>query len=421
MTAQPSAWVPIEWPAEWNDPARLSLLDGTPFNCVLAPLAMRDAAAKRGLAAPDIAWRSWKEVNWRAPGDVVAINDAFWPELQRKSDSGQDAGPTGAPWLDANGWLILYARSRAAGAPVWIKSPPPEETPTPRTEQLLLAASEACAFGALRPAWLPSDLASGVASGNSAALATWRRIWQHAAWHEARSAMRHWPVASSLLLVSDFTGPNEFLSSETMLLAARRNLLFQPVETSRLTAKDLSGRKAVLYVDRQPPALAQKKLLEQFAGQGGLLIAQKSPGFAPGKPLPGRHPRFEIAAAGKGRIALARSEFDDPWVLAQDTHLLMSRRWDPVRLFNPGSLIIHYTVAPGGARGAVHLLNYTLQPVSHDVIVQIAAPCKAARFLIPGRPQPLAASIERVSGRQEIRVAAFSVYLAVELELTRDA
>lgn len=420
MTPQPSAWVPFEWPAEWNGPARLPLLDGTPFNCVLAPPALRGAAEKRGLAAPDVAWHSWKEVNWRAPGAVVAINDALWPELQRRANT-QDAGPTGAPWLDANGWLIVYARSRAAGVPVWIKSPPPEDVRTVRIEQLLLAASESYAFGARRPVWLPPDLASGAAAGNAAAHKDWRRLADHSAWHEAHSAMRDWPVAARLLLVSDFSGPNEFLSSETMLLAARRNLLFQPVETARLTAKDFAGRKAALYTDLAPPPPAQKELLEQFAAQGGLLIAQKSAGFAPGKPLPDQHPRFDLAAAGKGRIALAKTEFDDPWLLAQDAHLLMSRRWDPVRLFNPGSLILHHTVSPDGARAAVHLVNYSLQPAAHNVIVQVAAPCKAARFLIPGQAQPLPAAIEKVSGRQEIRVSPFGVYVAIELELTRDA
>ena len=44
---------------------------------------------------------------------------------------------------------------------------------------------------------------------------------------------------------------------------------------------------------------------------------------------------YKMYNVGKGQIAVAEEGFQDPYQVAVDTHLLVSRRNDLVRLYNP--------------------------------------------------------------------------------------
>ena len=107
----PADWIPIEWPAQWG-PGQLSLLRDTPFNALAfkaaPPPALAAAARAAGLQAPAVAWHAWTDVDWAQSADVLAIGDGFWPAYSWKGVADGTAGPTGEPWLDANGWLYLY-------------------------------------------------------------------------------------------------------------------------------------------------------------------------------------------------------------------------------------------------------------------------------------------------------------------------
>ena len=68
--------------------------------------------------------------------------------------------------------------------------------------------------------------------------------------------------------------------------------------------------------------------------------------------------RYEWRTSGKGRIAFAKSEFDDPWVVAQESVLLISHRYDLLRFWNGGSVGSYFTVAPDRKRALVQILFY---------------------------------------------------------------
>ena len=123
-----------------------------------------------------------------------------------------------------------------------------------------------------------------------------------------------------------------------------------------------------------------------------------------------------ILAMGKGRMALARAAFDDAWTLAEDAHLLMSRRYDPVRLFNGGLLHTHTVGSVDGHRSLVHIVNYGAEPFFHAVVLQVTRPIRSAKSYLSGSTETKTLEISGDPARPEIVIPHFSVYLAVELE-----
>ncbi|MBI5083495.1 MAG: hypothetical protein HZB13_02720 [Acidobacteria bacterium] len=414
----PSSWVPFDWPATWHDPALLRLLDPGPVNCLLlppdTPAPLRAAAVSKDYACPDIPWRSWEETDWRNPAEPIAIADGVWPELASQAPAaGAHAGPTGLPWLDANGWLLLLARARADAKVVWIKSPPPEARQTPPS--LTLALCEAAAYGARRPLWIHPDQARALAAGNAAALDDWNSILATARWLERRRSQ--WSTCGTLarlLLVSDFAGPNQHNAAEALNLAARRNLACLPVESSRLQPAHLKDRRAVLYIDPQPPPDA----IQAFVQSGGLLLCLPSAALSGLRPSRELHPRFNLFDCGKGRLAVSKAGWDDPFLLAQDAHSLISRRHDPIRLFNAGSICLHHTAAPGTNRQLVHLMNYSRTAPAHQVVLQSWTPLASALLHQPGVGNPVPLELHREPGRVELYLPPIASYAAVELVIS---
>ncbi len=408
-------WVPFEWPENWSDPALLSLLENTPVNCLLLPgsrLQLRGAAESAGFVCPDtVRWQSWSELDWPNAGELAAIGDGFWPEISRKGGDSEDAGPTGAAWLDANGWLIEMARARAPQATIWLRSDPPEDPRTVLWTHYQLAVAEAWAYGARRPLWLAPPHAEALAAGDSEARQSWGALMHALTWMRERDPWRAALPFARLAIASDFTGPNQYISTETLLLAARLGIAFVAIERASVTLERLREQRALLWCDPYPVPAALRPWVEQ----GGTLIANAGAAKAwpRGKIADDIHPRFRVYSAGQGRLIESRVEFDDPWVLAKDAHLLMSRRHDAVRLFNAGSLQWRHARLPG--RHLVHLLNYTLRPPAHPVSVQMALPVRSALLHLPAEaPRPL--ELRRELGGVEASLPPFAVYAVVEFE-----
>jgi hypothetical protein len=415
-------WVPIEWPAQWGA-GQLSLLRDTPFNAIAFPAApppaLAAAARAAGLEVPTLVWRAWKDVDWAQSADVLAIGDGFWPAYSWKGVADGSAGPTGEPWLDANGWLYLYARSRGCGRAVWVRSDPPKDPRTVRQAHLQLLLAEAFAYGGRRPLWLPPEFAKELAGGHSRAVEDWKRLVAIARWLEAHSAWRSWPVVAPLIILSDFSGDNEYVAGETMLLAARQQAPFWPVYAPATVEVDFQNRRAALYPDQAAPGPKLAGLLQSFARKGGLVLIgpAAAKGFAGMKALNQHpHPRFDIYSLGDGRVAVARAAFDDPWTLANDAHLLTSKRYDPARLFNGGLLHTHTASSPDGNRSLVHVINYGGESPGHEVVLQVNRPVKSARFHAIGSASPAPAKLTGNPARPEIVLPDVSVYIGVELE-----
>ena len=394
----PADWVPIEWPAQWGA-GQLSLLRDTPFNALAfkaaPPPALAAAARAAGLEAPTLAWRAWKEVDWAQPGGVLAIGNGFWPAYSWKGVADGSAGPTGEPWLDANGWLYLYARSRGGERAVWVSSDPPKDPRTVRQSHLHLLLAEAFAYGGRRPLWLPPEFATALAAGQSRAIDDWKSLAARARWQEAHSAWRSWPAVAPLIILSDFGGDNEYVAGESMLLAARQQAPFWPVYASAAAETDFRDRRAALYLDQAAPAPKLSALLQSFARKGGLVLIGPSAavGFAGLQPVNQHpHPRFDIYSLGTGRVAVARAAF------------------------NGGLLHTHAASSPDGNSSLIHIVNYGGESPGHQVVLQVNRPVKSARFHAPGSASPVAATVTGNPARPEIVLPDVSVYVGVELE-----
>ena len=80
----------------------------------------------------------------------------------------------------------------------------------------------------------------------------WKSLAARPRWQEAHSAWRVWPAVAPLIVLSDFSGDNEYVAGETMLLAARQQAPFWPVYAPAAAEADFHDRRAA----RCPPRRA---------------------------------------------------------------------------------------------------------------------------------------------------------------------
>ncbi|MBI3281150.1 MAG: hypothetical protein HYZ57_15050, partial [Acidobacteria bacterium] len=150
VSIQLSNCVPARWP--WGDGASLSLLEGSPINCLVVEEPQWNAAFLRAaqarkismLAAVSDAQRARKaaalgfdalvvegdasvdlgatgkrvvELPMRAKirleADVAGTVQGLWPGVRAQTDGVAHAGPTGAPWIDTNTGFLRYLRASA--------------------------------------------------------------------------------------------------------------------------------------------------------------------------------------------------------------------------------------------------------------------------------------------------------------------
>ena len=427
-------WIPLRWPAAWPASA-LDLLKGTPLNCLVlghqAGLeAVLGGARARGLAVAGLAGEAPEGVkvipcaersklDWAAPDPVVAVKDAVWPGIQQGSGAG--GGPTGVPWVDSNGWFVQLARVRAPAKTLWMAVEPPAKSAFLRAASYELAVADAETYGARWVVALDEKLRAGLTAGNQEALATWKRIAVALEFFKARRNWNGFQLVSGVAVISDFSGPNEELAGEILNLAARRPLPVRPMERSKAAGASFTGLKAIIYPDQEPPPGELRRKLLEFVRGGGLLIANEKWTPVEGNPSEGdTYRRFQVRTLGQGRLAVAKEEMLDPYAVALDAHLLLSRRHDPVRFFNAGSMNSQYTVSPDSRRALLQVLNYSMRPQGHPVSVMFPMRYRAARLwsLADKEPVPLKA-VPAGAGQPsgiEIHLPAIQAYAAIELE-----
>ena len=267
-----ATWVPMGWPEGWSDPSLLDLLKGAPVNCLVVPWGDRKPAAaflaegrRRGLAfvgliegagdraaaireaqaahldaialdtpaetgLPVIAWGEKSKLNWQSGAAGFAIADGVWPSIPPKDSA--EGGPTGAPWVDSNGWMVQLARSLAPGKTVWVHAAPPKEG-TIRPENYALAVADAGAYGGRWVVTLDEKLSAALAARNPKALETWKGIARTAAFFEAHRGWADLPPCANIAVISDFTGPNEYVGQELLNLLPRRGVPYRVVDRRR--------------------------------------------------------------------------------------------------------------------------------------------------------------------------------------------
>jgi hypothetical protein len=423
--------VPFFWPEAWKDPRHLALLEGSPINCLLfrAPAeGIEDAARKAGftvIRADSLNAATVAGTKWGTSSSIIAINGMLWPRAGAASSGGSNqlqAGPTGLPWIDSNSWAARLATARAPSKQIWLFYEPPKDEAAPGDIAYRIAIADAAAAGVRWPVSLHEATSSALAAGDAGSLKIWRVILDTLSFFEKRKEWRSYLCQGPLGVVSSFAGDNELLSTEFLNLSARRNLLYRIFDRSRLAAAEFGGIRAVVWLDSDPPPPEALTRLTTFARDGGLLIvSQKSAAAFKGErlldcPVLG----YELRSLGKGRIASALREWNDPYLLAADMHSLVGRRFDPLRIFNGSSFWVHYSSVPKGKDRLIQLVSFGNRPRAGgngtaEISLRIAEPHSSVTFqAIEIQPAPLSAVKE--NGFIEYHLPEFNTYAALEVK-----
>jgi hypothetical protein len=275
------------------------------------------------------------KVSWESASTIFSSTENIWPGLNLETMKGDNAvaGPTGVPWVDSNGWFSLLARELAPGRTLLLDFDPPDTSTVLHPASYALAIADSRAYGSRWIISLDDKLRAALSKGNPQAKGVWDKVCEAVAFFESH---RDWDTFKSqgvLAVISDFRGENASLSGEVLNLLNRRQVQFQIIERSRSLPAPAQGLKAILWLDKEAPSTEQHSQLLAFVRQGGLVIAATYLGpqeVKPTKKDPSIH--YKMYNVGKGQIAVAEEGFQDPYQVAADTHLLVSRRNDLVRL-----------------------------------------------------------------------------------------
>jgi hypothetical protein len=323
----------------------------------LAAVAMRGFQGNADV--PVVAWSEREGVPWDSGAPAVAIAGNVWPGVNITQGGGDaNAGPTSLPWLDSNGWYIQMTRARLR-APLWVAFDPPGKGAVFSAQSYANAIADSEVAGERWLISLDDDFRASLAEGAAPALQSWMEITTAARFFRDHTEWRSYRSLGLVGVISDFNGPNFEMSGEILNLMARRDLLFRVIWKSQVAAQVFTGLKALLYADATAPDAGLRRKLLDFVEQGGLLISGPEWG-AHGKPAPPDFPtQFDVRVLGKGRLAVGRQALLDPYQVAVETQLLLSHRYDLVKIYNaPSSGCTRFTAPAEGRKALLQCVSY---------------------------------------------------------------
>ncbi|HYZ84873.1 MAG TPA: hypothetical protein VE621_10735 [Bryobacteraceae bacterium] len=355
-----AGWVPLRWfagpldspatPHEtWLKPETLTLLKGTPINCLvvnwsagrpedsaqqqaLRTLIERAKADKLAIVGRVTSTASGAKAAGldaiiadaaKVDGDeglpiiptsvagavpkgtsLICATKALWPRIpgswrtQEDRAERTEAGPTGAPWVDSNGWLAMTVAAKAPDTRLWLMPDLPKTVASLRTEQYELAVADAAAYGARWVLTFDPDFRARLGKRETEALESFKKI------SKAVEALRTVPAAQAkqqtkLLIASNFEGAADKLAGEMVNLVGRRHLQAQVARVDTLTSPAPDNiTTLLLIVDRDPPS-SLHKYIESFTSRGGLVIGPASLAhFAPREATGNFDQRFDLYTMG---------------------------------------------------------------------------------------------------------------------------
>lgn len=402
----PASSTPMRWPNAWSDPAALDLVRGTAIDCLLIEnsdefVGVRERARQAGL----------RVIHPDTPPPGATVVKGVWPGIHTgRGAAHANAGPTGEPWIDSNGWLVRLTRALEPGREVWVDAAPAPGTAV-TAESYSMAIADSAAYGGRWIVSLDQPLASALAAGKAEARRPWDRIVQTSAFFAAHKAWADYAPVSVLGVISGFSGGDEFFSHELLNLLARAGLQYRILPKSR--PLETAGLRALTYTDEEPPSAALQKQIADFVSAGGMLIAGKWPAPA-GSSLPSPVERFSVFSAAKGKIAISKEPPGDPFDFAGDCAVLVSHRYDLVRFWNCGAAMSFYTTAPN-ARGAIVHLVFYWDRGPDSASVRIAGHFGAVTAATIETPRLAGVQLERQKDAVEIHLPQVSQYVALQL------
>jgi hypothetical protein len=357
------------------------------------PAALRKAAGSLLVVevAKDVApWR-WK------PAPIVAVA-GITPSGRNLSEMGIRGAPSSEPWIESNLWLVRSFAVASPSRPVWISS----QLQNPSAIDYQRAVADAAAAGGRWIVSLDNTLRAKLRAGDASALEVWHRLSTYLKFAESHTAGRALAPFGNIGIILDpaSADPDEYLK-----LVARRQVPYRLLQRSNLDPAVLANFRALVAIELDPPSASERQLLQNFAENGGVLIAGPSWGGAP------MVDPFAEVPAGKGRVLVYRDP--DPETVARDLKEMLSDDDLGVVPFNVPSVI---TVASGGAPGQallVQLLNYFDHPVE-AITLRLAGKFDSARLETPEGP-PADLPLRTADGRTEITIPKLLLWGTVSI------
>ena len=450
--------------ARWYEPATLSLLEDSPANCLLvtwsAPAdaavearqqqlvqVYAEAAHRRGLAVLGLVYAPGDASKIAADGTRAALDGlvlegefasefraalrkaagsmlvveiakdaALWrwnptpiaavvgvaPSARNLSDMGIRGTPSSQPWIESNMWLVRSFRLALPLRQVWISN----QLENASDVDYLRAVADAAAAGGRWIVSLDDALRTKLRAGDTSALQAWRRLSSYLKFAEAHAAWRALPPFGNVGIVPDTASTKQDLIDEYLKLASRRQVPYRLLARSALDPAAVAKFRALVATELDPPSAAERKLLQDFAQNGGLVIVGPSWGGAP-KTEP-----FAEVPTGKGRVVVYKDP--DPEAVARDLKELLSDDDLGVVPFNVPSVI---TLASGGDPGQpllVQLVNYSDHP-AEAITLRVAGKFRSARLETPeGSAVPL--ELRDAEGTTEVTISKLSLWGTVSME-----
>jgi hypothetical protein len=329
------------------------------------PLALRKAAGSMlviEIAKDAAPWR-WK------PAVIVAVAGVA-PSGRNLSEMGIRGAPSSQPWIESNIWLVRSFVLASPSRPVWISS----LLENPSAIDYARAVADAAAAGGRWIVSLDDALRAKLRTRDASALQEWRRISSYMKFAESHAEWRALASYGNVGIVLDPASTQQHLADEYLNLMARRQVPYQLVSRFGLNTAAVTKLRALVATELDPPSAPERKLVQDFAENGGLVVVGPSWGGAP-KTEP-----FAEILAGKGRVVVYKDP--DPEAVARDLKELLSDDDLGVVPFNVPSVI---TVSSGGGPGQpllVHLLNYFDHPVE-AITLRVAGKFRSARLEAP--------------------------------------
>ncbi len=364
----------------------------------------------RGAVVPVLPWH-------RAPLDaripVIAAGDGYWPGMLSADDdaTGWNSAPTSNPWVLSNGWRVDALRAEASGRPIWLGHRPRRYRDQPfELGDYVRAVADAAMAGGRWIVSLDAGWQSGLAAGDPAVVAGWKRLAETIRFFDARPEWSDFRPHPALVLVLDRAEQSVFTTPDVLNMLAVRHVPYRVLPRAAFEAGETPADAAVLAYDQAAPSEGEHGALQAFADSGGMLLF--GPVWALHEYSAGDG--FKRVIPGKGtKVAYPAPELDGD-KFARDLRSRIEKKRAAPKIYNVGTIMSRYGVDASSGRSVLHLTEYSDYP-TENITVRLPRRVTKARYIpLEGPEEDL--EIYQTESGSEVVIPEAPGYCAVVFE-----
>ena len=214
---------------------------------------------------------------WRLkPEQVIAVAGVA-PSGRNLSEMGIRGAPSSQPWIESNIWLVRSFGVASPPRPVWISG----RIENPSAIDYARAVADAATAGGRWIISLDDAFRAKLRARDASALKAWQCLSSYVKFAESHASWRALAPYGNVGIVLDPASTKQELADEYLNLAARRQVPYRLLARPGLNAAAVAKFRAIVATELDPPSAAERKLLQDFAENGGLVVAGSSWGGAP--------------------------------------------------------------------------------------------------------------------------------------------